>query len=280
MTTLRVMTYNILEGAKDRLDVVASVVRVADPDVLGVTEANGFDEPKRLKEVEKAFGMKATLGTARSGFHVAIFTKPEWKVESSGPEYYPFFHAALWAKLKADKDRYFTAVVAHLNPFSPDERLAEVRALCRHAAPGERAVLMGDFNCMAPGDTIDQSVLELPRNILARFIKEAGDPVVFDRREVALAEWAGFVDVYRKMHPKKPGWTLMTTRFGAALRARMRIDYLFATQRFSQRAVKAEVIETDESRRASDHYPLMATFNMEGMGAGRSEKWIPLEGQS
>lgn len=85
------------------------------------------------------------------------------------------------------------------------------------------------------------------------------------------------MDVYRKMHPKKPGWTLMTTRFGAALRARMRIDYLFATQRFSQRASKAEVIETDESRRASDHYPLMATFDMTGMGAGKSEKWIPLE---
>ena len=55
MTTLRVMTYNILEGAKDRLDVVAAVVRAADPDLLGVTEANGFDDPKRLKDVEKAF---------------------------------------------------------------------------------------------------------------------------------------------------------------------------------------------------------------------------------
>jgi len=277
MTTLRVMTYNILEGAKDRLDVVAAVVRAADPDVLGVTEANGFDDAKRLRDVEKAFGMKAVLGRAKSGFHVAIFTKSAWTVESSGPEFYPFFHAALWAKLRLDKDRHFTAVVAHLNPFSPDERLAEVRALCRHAAPGEKAVLMGDFNCMAPGDDIDASVLELPRNILARFIKEAGDPVEFDRREIALAEWAGFEDVYRKLQPKKPGWTLMTTRFGAALRSRMRIDYLLATSGLARRAVTAEVIETHESRRASDHYPLMAEFDLRGMGTGKSEKWIPLE---
>ena len=138
-------------------------------------------------------------------------------------------------------------------------------------------MLMGDFNCMAPGDDIDPSVLELPRNILARFIKEAGDPVEFDRREIALAEWAGFVDVYRKLHPKKPGWTLMTTRFGAALRSRMRIDYLLATSAMARRAVSAEVVETDESRRASDHYPLMASFNLEGTGTGKPTKWVPMK---
>lgn len=277
MTTLKVMTYNILEGAKDRLDVVAAVVRAADPDVLGVTEANGFDEARRLKEVERAFGMKGVVGKAKSGFHVALFTKESLTVEASGAEFYPFFHAAQWAKITVDRDRHFTAVVAHLNPFSPDERLAEIRALCRHAAPGERAVLMGDFNCMAPDDEIDPSVLELPRNILARFVKEAGEPMVFDRREIALATWAGFVDVYRKLHPKKPGWTLMTTRFGAALRSRMRIDYMLATPSMAKRAVGAEVIESHETRRASDHYPLAATFDLKGMGQSKSEKWIPLE---
>lgn len=256
------MTYNILEGARDRLDVVAAVVREAAPDVLGVTEANGFDEPKRMAQAEEAFGMKGVLGPAGSGFHVAMFARPPWQIEASGPEFYPFFHAALWARLRLDKETSVTAVVAHLNPFSPDLRLAEVRALCRHAVQGERAILMGDFNCMAPGDEVDSSVLELPRFILARFVKEAGNPIEFDRREVALAEWAGFVDVYRKMHPKKPGWTLMTTRYGAALRARMRIDYLLATPRLAQRAVSAEVIETNDSRRASDHYPLMAGFEL------------------
>jgi endonuclease/exonuclease/phosphatase family metal-dependent hydrolase len=257
------MTYNILEGAKDRLDVIASVVRAANPDVLGITEANGFEDGKRMRAAEGAFGLKGILGRAETGFHVALFVKPGMTVEASGAEFYPFFHAAHWARIRLDKDRSFTAVVAHLNPFSPNQRLAEVRVLCRHAVPGERALVMGDFNCMAPGDEIDASVLALPRNILARFVKEAGDPVEFDRREIALAEWAGFVDVYRKLHPKKPGWTLMTTRFAAALRSRMRLDYMLATPRLAQRAASAEVIETDESRRASDHYPLMATFNLD-----------------
>jgi len=266
MNTLRVMTYNILEGARDRLDVVASVVRAANPDILGITEANGFDDEKRMREVEAAFVMKGILGVARSGFHVALFVRPGWKIESSGPEFYPFFHAALWAKVRLDKDHVLTAAVAHLNPFSPEERLTEVRALCRHAVPNDRALLMGDFNCMAPGDEVDSSVLELPRNILARFVKEAGDPIVFDRREIALAEWAGFVDVYRKLHPKTPGWTLMTTRYAASLRSRLRIDYMLATPPFARRALSAEVIETTESRRASDHYPLIATFDLDRPG--------------
>ena len=257
----RAMTYNILEGARDRLDVVASVVRAANPDLLAVTEANGFDDPKRLAEVEKAFALKGTVGRAPTGFHVAIFTN--LSVEASGPEFYPFFHAALWARIRLDAKRTLTAVVAHLDPFSPEARLAEVRALSRHAVPGERALLMGDFNCMAPGDEVDPSVLELPRNILARFVKGAADPPEFDRREVALLEWAGFEDIYRSHNPRKPGWTLMTTRFGAKLRSRMRIDYLFATPRFAKRASSAEVIESDESRRASDHYPIVAEFDLE-----------------
>jgi endonuclease/exonuclease/phosphatase family metal-dependent hydrolase len=272
MTTLRVMTYNILEGAKDRLNVVASVVRAANPDILGVTEANGWDDPNRMRQAEAEFVMKGLLGHAKSGFHVALFVRPGWKVEASGSEFYPFFHAALWAKLKLNRDRYLTAVVAHLNPFSPDERLAEVRALCRHAMPGENSVLMGDFNCMAPGDDVDASVLELPRNILARFIKEAGNPIEFDRREIALAEWAGFVDVYRNLNPRRPGWTLMTTRYGAALRARMRIDYILATSSMAKRATCAEVIETNDSRRASDHYPLMATFDLDRSGIAKTTR--------
>ncbi len=263
MKPLRVMTYNILEGGQDRLDVIASVVRAAQPDILGVTEANGWDDVNRLHAVGDALGMRGVIGRATSGFHVALLTREPWKIESSGAEFYPFFHAALWAKIRLDADRVLTAVVAHLNPFSPQGRLAEIRALCRHAMPGERALLMGDFNCMAPGDEVDPSVLELPRNILARFVKDGKEPIEFDRREIELAEWAGFVDVYRKLNKKKPGWTLMTTRYGAALRSRMRIDFLFATPRFAQRAVSAEVIESVESRRASDHYPLTATFDLE-----------------
>ncbi len=263
MKPLKVMTYNILEGGKDRLDVIASVVRAANPDILGVTEANGWEVPERLRAVGDALGMRGVVGRATSGFHVALLTREPWAIDSSGSEFYPFFHAALWAKIRLDKDRVLTAVVAHLDPFSPQGRLAEIRALCRHAIPGERAILMGDFNCMAPGDDVDPSVLELPRNVLARFVRDGREPIEFDRREIELAEWAGFVDVYRALNPKKPGWTLMTTRYGAALRSRMRIDFLFATPRFARRAVAAEVIESDESRRASDHYPLLTTFDVE-----------------
>jgi endonuclease/exonuclease/phosphatase family metal-dependent hydrolase len=264
MQKLRVMTYNIFEGAAgERLGILASVVKSAQPDVLGVTEANGFDDAKRLAEVEKALGMKGHIIKAHTGFHVGLFTTEKWKVEAHGHEFAPFFHAAMWGRIRIDASRTLTVVVAHLNPFSPAARLDEIRALCRHAIPGERVVVMGDFNCMSPGDPIDESVMELPKSILARFVKEGADPAEFDRREIALLEWTGFVDVYRKLNPKKPGWTLMTTRFGASLRSRMRIDYLFASPRFAQRAVEADVIESDESRRASDHYPLVATFDLE-----------------
>ncbi len=274
---LRVLTYNLLEGGRDRTmgdrtEPIVEAMRELTPDVAAFIEANGFDQAERRRVFEDATKMQAFVTPAGSGFHVAILVANGLEVESHGPEHGKFFHAAGSVVIdlpgKAVKGsstvaRRLTVVAAHLDPFSPEARLAEARILARHANPQERVLLMGDFNELPPEDAADPSIRQLPRRILARHV---GVPVqgdgAIDTRAHDLLRWAGFQDVYRKLNARKPGWTLLTTRFAAELRSRMRIDFIYATEKLASKATRCEVIESDATRRASDHYPIVAEFDV------------------
>ncbi|MBI2933302.1 MAG: endonuclease/exonuclease/phosphatase family protein [Planctomycetes bacterium] len=273
---LRVLTYNVLEGGADRAmgertEPILDVLRETAPDVAVLVEANGFDQEARRRVFEEATNMRAFVTTAPTGYHVAILVGRGHQVAWHAPEPGRFFHAAAAlaidlptkvVKGATNLPRRLTVVAAHLDPFSPEARLAEARVLARHANPLDRVVLMGDFNALPPDDPIDPSVLQLPRRILARHV---GVPVregVFDTRAHDVLRWAGFQDVYRKLNAKKPGWTLLTTRFAAELRSRMRVDFVYATEKLAAKAIRAEVLETDATRRASDHYPIVVEFEV------------------
>ncbi len=274
---LRVLTYNLLEGGRDKLmgdrtETILSVLTDIAPDVAILVEANGFQDEDRRAVFEDALKATAYMAYAPTGFHIALLIGKKYEVTFHGQEPGRFFHAATSATIHlTGKSKGGTSIVskkltvigAHLDPFSPESRLAEARILTRYANPTGRVILAGDFNELSPADALDASVKLLPRRVLARHMKVPiqGDGEI-DSRSHELLQWAGFVDVYRKLNPKKPGWTLLTTRFAAELRSRMRMDFVYATDKMAAKAVKAEVIETDATRRASDHYPILAEFDV------------------
>lgn len=273
---MRILTYNLLEGGRDkamgdRTEPILTFLKAQKADVAALIEANGFDQDDRLKLFEDALGMKGYLTTAATGFHVCIMVARHLEVAWYAREHGHFFHAAasLAVELpgKAMKGtttmpRRLTVCAAHLDPFSPEARLAEARILARHANPLDRAVLMGDFNGLPPDDPVDSSVQQLPRRILARHVAVPVQGAAIDTRMHDVLRWAGFEDVYRRLNPKKPGWTLLTTRFAAELRSRMRVDFMYATEKVASKATRCDVIENDETRRASDHYPIVAEFEV------------------
>lgn len=276
---LRVMTYNLLEGGSDRVmgdrtEPILAVLREQAPDIAGIVEANGFQDEARRRLFEEATQSRSFVGIAATGFHVCILVSRRLDVTWHAPEPGRFFHAALALGIEVpgpvgpapvrstELVRRLTIVTAHLDPFSPEARLAEARILARHADPKKRVILMGDFNSLPPGDSVDPSVLALPPRVLARHISAPSDEPRIDTRAHDLLMWAGLEDVYRTLNPKKPGWTLLTTRFAAELRSRMRMDYIYATEPLLKKAVRAEVIESDLTRRASDHYPIVAEFDV------------------
>src|SRR5262245_34653542 len=96
---MRILTYNLLEGGRDkamgdRTEPIITLLKAQKADVAALIEANGFEQPERLKLFEDALGMKGYLTTAATGFHVCIFVARSLTVAWHMREPGHFFHAA------------------------------------------------------------------------------------------------------------------------------------------------------------------------------------------
>jgi len=268
---MRVLTYNIWDGGineigGDRQAQILTVLRDAKADVIALLEARGFhkDEFATLSVWEKELRMTGALACAPSGYHVGLLVRRSYKVVSAETLHASLFtHACLSVQLKTPQGP-LSVFAAHLNPFDPDARLTEARHLARAADADSRVLVLGDFNSFSPSDTIDESVLRLPKRVLARHVS-ALEPNVeekpaLDTRAIGILQWAGFVDLFRRLHPGEPGWTLPTVVGRPRESAHMRLDYIFATEAMAEGAKTCEVVRTPASDFGSDHYPLLAEF--------------------
>src|ERR1039457_4499916 len=71
----------------------------------------------------------------------------------------------------------------------------------------------------------------------------------------------GYVDCYRRVHPRARGLTCATWQLSA------RVDYIFATDELAAHALGADVVggrtwPDPDAAAASDHYPVMAEFSV------------------
>jgi exodeoxyribonuclease-3 len=252
---LRVMTYNIATGGVDddltnRLPLIHAVVRAARPDVLAVQEANELDLRwlRRLFAFERATGLRGFLGLSRSGFHGALFVRPGLEPIFLRTDDAAGNRSLMEMSLEAASGFTLTVSAVHLDPISPEMRLAGILQ-CTNAPP---AIVMGDFN-NCRGDDLDAA--QVWARFSPRHQARAGTTQVDDRVFTAL-ERAGYVDLYRRFHPGEHGYT---TRAAGGLR----LDYIFATEDLAARATACDVIRTPETDRASDHYPVVADFDLD-----------------
>jgi len=63
------------------------------------------------------------------------------------------------------------------------------------------------------------------------------------------------VDLFRRFHPGERGETIREPP--------LRLDYIFATEDLAQRAIRCDVLRTPDTERASDHYPVLADFELD-----------------
>lgn len=231
---MRVMTFNIRYGTAEdgpnawlrRRERVVDVIRLLDPDILGVQEALDF----QVSELANALPDRSWVGVGRddgdrAGEFGAIFLRSEMALRESGSFWFSdtpniagskhpeCFHPRLctWARLP-----HFTVYNLHLDNESSAARSQAMEILLSRA--DERAIAMGDFNT-PPHDAI---------------FTEMGA--------------AGFVDATAAcVGPSYHG-------FGAVSEGE-RIDFIWA-RGFS---LKGATIVTTAGA-ASDHYPVVADF--------------------
>jgi exodeoxyribonuclease-3 len=258
---LRFMTYNIQFGGVDddgtrvdgRLPLIHEVVRQARPDVLAVQDANGFDERdfRRLFAFERAVGMRSIFVQFSYGFHGLILLRPEFAPVSMRNDYPLGNRLLMGLVLRTPGGAEMTVHNVHLDTNAPQQRVDGI--LRRLSEP--TSLVMGDFNNLRPDDPgaeqVWQALLPAYRTRVSGGSGERADGRVFQA-----VEQAGHVDLFRHLHPHDRGATLRGAEG-------LRIDYVFATADLATRVTRCEVFDTAPAREASDHFPVVADFDLD-----------------
>lgn len=262
---LRVMTWNIRTGARDRTgpgrwDRVVRVVTAQRPDVLALQELRGFDRDGAGARFADAVGMRPYLARSCFGQPVAVLVRPPWRVSTAAPVHRPFHHAAQRVTLAAGSGP-LTVLSAHLDPYRGWRRLVEAGWLAAavRRAPGELALLAGDLNTLDPTTDHTARIARLPAPYRRRHLRRDGRTV--ETRAVARLHRAGLVDLFTRVGSGAPE-TAPTAHGGGAEFSGMRLDYLFTTAGLAGSAQTCRVLRGGDTEYASDHYPVVADLDL------------------
>jgi exodeoxyribonuclease III len=263
---LRVLTYNTLFAGRDgdddrRAQAQIELIRQVKPDVLLMQEAKGFEAGggAMLHALEARIGMRGFLALApRTGQNIAIFIREPLKATSFEADGANFHHVLASLKVALPGGRPVTLLSAHLCPNGPAVRRREAAYLAVQAAPDALVLLTGDFNSASPHDPAPAGFDALPAHHRARYL--ADDLGGADTSVMAGLEAAGWVDVGNALGDRTP--TVPTAAFVGTEFPVMRCDYVLATRALATSATAYEVLRSPLTDAASDHYPILASFEV------------------
>jgi exodeoxyribonuclease III len=252
--TLRVMTYNILDGGKGREQDIVNVLLSVQPDVVILQEVY---HPSLLEFLAKTLNADFFFGEANSSRHVGLLSRlPITSKRSLRP--LPFiWRNVVEAEIEYAPQKKLGIIgvhpMANLAVVFEWWRLAEAKYITGLATKySEPCLIAGDFNAIAPGDNVN--VETMPR-WLQTFIKLQGNRVYhFSIREYLSA---GYTDCFRTLHSNDPGFTLPPPKPNS------RLDYILANTALKPHLHKCWVVrEPTDVLKASDHYPVVAEFEL------------------
>lgn len=265
---LTVLTWNTLFAGRDGSDARRARMQVGlinelRPDVFLMQEAKGFDANGGawLYALEAQIGMRGFLSVApRTGQNLAIFIRAPLRAVGFEADGAHFHHATATLKVALpDSDTQISFISAHLCPNGPEVRRREAAYLAVQAAPDKLTLITGDFNSASPHDPEPADWPTLAPHHRARYL--ADDLQGIDRSVLAHLEAAGWVDLGHQLDPDKVP-TVPTADYRDVEFATMRCDYLLASQALAQHARTYQVIRNSVTDAASDHYPVLATFEV------------------
>ena len=251
--SLRVMTYNILDGGENREKYILDVIQTAEPEVVILQEV--FTE-EFLKFLSHSLGMAYYIGTGNKKRKVALLSKfPVLTFKSHHP-IFPIWRNFIDAEIEYEPNK--TARIIGVHPIAnlgigfEIWRLWEAKYITNHIRSSQNTscLIAGDFNAIAPGEKVKTE--NMP-NWLKWIIYLQGNRVYHFSIEMLLS--AGFTDCFRFLN-SNDGFTLPPPSPNA------RLDYIFVNTKMKAYLKKCWVVrEPNSINLASDHYPVMAEFS-------------------
>lgn len=251
----RLMTYNILRGGLGRANEVREVIQRTNADVVILQEVTDLTV---LTSLAESLRMQWFLGKGNQKTKVALLSRlPVLNFNSLHP--FPIWQNVIETEVRYQTNQSLFLIGVHLIPhlwFGFELwRYLEVKyilARCKKFV-GQPLLIAGDFNAIAPGDAV--MVNSSPASIKAMLILQGNR--VFRFAIQALLS-AGFIDCFRLLHRDEKGLTYPTSRPST------RFDYVFVNQIMQKDLAECCVVrEPNSVMEASDHYPVVAEFDME-----------------
>jgi exonuclease III len=251
----RLLAYNIDCAEGSRLERISTVLHAAGADVVTLVEVT---TPTVAATLAGRLGMTYVWERGSGDRHVATLSRPAI-VESRIYRSPPITQAVLETRHELPSGS-LTVFNVHLLPYLllPFElrrwqaigRLLQIirdRRVMPH-------LIVGDLNAVAPGD----HVLHRKNPVRMQRLMAMQLFVVF-RPAIRRLLRAGYLDCYRALHPDRPGFTFMpgglTTRY----------DYVMADAIMAPRLRSCRVVDDVAGvDSASDHYPVLAEFDVSG----------------
>jgi endonuclease/exonuclease/phosphatase family metal-dependent hydrolase len=246
---LRLLTYNIRFGGVGRVGPMSAVINAASPDVVVLQEAT---RPDVVKDLAAATAMPTWAADA--GHSVGFMSRLEiahhqWHRPRSSRR------AFLEIVPAGDRVRIFGIHLSavHSN-WTERRRVRELRAVLAGIEKHQHGfhVLAGDFNTLAPGETLD--VRRLPPRLRA-VIWVTGRQIRWETIKIMLD--ASYLDAYRTVHTDDPGYTFPVRD------PHVRLDYVFVPAAFGARLTACHVLsDHPRATEASDHLALAADLDL------------------
>jgi exodeoxyribonuclease-3 len=254
---MRVATWNV-NGLRARLDFVRLWLRERKPDLVGLQELKLTDE-QFPHDAFLAEGYRATTHGQKGWNGVAVLSREPVELVQRGLPGQEELGARLLGVRAGDLE--FTTLYCpngkHTGHDDFPRKLAWMDALAQHlearAGGGSRAVVCGDFNvCPAAIDSWSEELLK-------------GSIFHTDEERARFARLlaAGWVDLFRALHPDEQAFSWWDYRGGAFHRRQgLRIDFLLASPAAAAQATSAlidrEWRKKKDDLTPSDHAPVVA----------------------
>lgn len=245
---IRLLSYNIRRGGAGRESALEAVIRPCAPDIVVFQEAT---VPAVIESLSARCEMPYWGAHPRLSLGF-ISRMPMAHCEWHRPR---FSRHAFLELVPRDVD--FRVFGVHLSAvfaaWTERRRVIELRSLLASIRQHEHGVhvLVGDFNTVTPGELLDVGVL--PQKVRATVWLSGG---AIRWRTIEVVKDAGYVDVFRTLHPSDPGLTLPTGS------PQVRLDYLFAPAAHADKVSACTVVRAPAAQQASDHYPLFAEIRV------------------
>ncbi|MET2985081.1 endonuclease/exonuclease/phosphatase family protein [Aureibaculum conchae] len=273
-STFKVMTYNIWNGFNWGKDTIRHAdwiqwIKSKKPNVLALQELCGYDEEK-LKVDAAKWGHQYVKILKSEGYPVGLTSNKPITLKERAID--DFWHGLLHCETYG-----IDFFVVHLSPADVEFRLKEAGFIAEKAKKikNDKFIILGDFNAHSP---FDEEVLKRNENLHKKYLRNENKSKYsnlrygeFDYSVVstflavpAIDVSQSFIDISnRYTFPSPVLLGSYRKTMDEVIQTRERIDYILTSPIISKLCTNVTIYNKGETKTFSDHYPIMAEFNLE-----------------